>query len=80
MAEVEERIVRIKGHKGVKGLLITDENGKVLRTTMPQMTEGKPLASLVAQMVAELAVKARSVVRDLDPLNDMTFFRVRAKR
>ena len=35
MAEVEERIGRIKNHKGVKGLLIVDENGKFLRSTMP---------------------------------------------
>lgn len=34
MAEVEERILRIKQHRGVIGLLIVDENGKVLRTTM----------------------------------------------
>ena len=34
MAEVEERIHRISNHSGVKGLLIVDENGKVLRTTM----------------------------------------------
>ena len=34
MAEVEERIQRIKQHRGVIGLLIVDENGKVLRTTM----------------------------------------------
>ena len=31
MAEVEDRMQRITGHKGVKGLLIVDENGKILR-------------------------------------------------
>eukprot|EP00351_Strombidinopsis_sp_SopsisLIS2011_P004068 CAMPEP_0116878650 /NCGR_PEP_ID=MMETSP0463-20121206/10392_1 /TAXON_ID=181622 /ORGANISM="Strombidinopsis sp, Strain SopsisLIS2011" /LENGTH=44 /DNA_ID= /DNA_START= /DNA_END= /DNA_ORIENTATION= len=31
MAEVEERIARIKNAQGVKGLLITDDNGKLLR-------------------------------------------------
>ena len=34
MAEVEERIQRIDNHPSVKGLLIVDENGKILRTTM----------------------------------------------
>ena len=34
MAEVEERIGRIKQRDGVKGLLIVDENGKFLRSTM----------------------------------------------
>ena len=78
MAEVEERILRIKQHKGVMGLLIVDENGKVLRTTMnAQDKEQNPLQ--IAQKVTALAKKARSVVRDLDPHNDLTFFRVRGK-
>ena len=34
MAEVEERIARIKSHPGVQGLLIVDETGKFLRSTM----------------------------------------------
>ncbi len=78
MAEVEERIARIKNHKGVKGLLIVDENGKFLRSTMPSNNDTAP--KQYAQKVTELAKKARSVVRDIDPLNDLTFFRVRSKR
>ena len=30
--------------------------------------------------MTDLAKKARHVVRDLDPWNEMTFFRVRAKK
>jgi hypothetical protein len=33
-----------------------------------------------AEQVALLAAKARSVVRDLDPTNDLTFMRIRSKR
>lgn len=79
MAEVEERIARIKNHKGVKGLLIVDEQGKFLRSTMS--SQGNDTAPKhYASKVTELAQKARSVVRDLDPMNDLTFFRVRSKR
>ena len=79
MAEVEERISRIKNHKSVKGLLIVDENGKFLRSTMK--TDNNDTAPKhYAQKVTELAKKARSVVRDIDPMNDLTFFRVRSKR
>ena len=78
MAEVEERIGRIKNHKGVKGLLIVDENGKFLRSTMTNNKDTAP--KQYAQKVTELAKKARSVVRDIDPTNDLTFFRVRSKR
>ena len=79
MAEVEERIHRISNHTGVKGLLIVDENGKVLRTTM-QVSEQTANPRMIAEKVTKLAKKARSVVRDIDPLNDLTFFRVRARR
>merc|ERR1719273_729146 len=79
MAEVEERIHRISNHAGVKGLLIVDENGKVLRTTM-QPSEHTANPRMIAEKVTKLAKKARSVVRDIDPLNDLTFFRVRARR
>ena len=34
MAEVEERISRISQHKGIVGLIIVDDNGKILRTTI----------------------------------------------
>ena len=79
MAEVEERIARIKKHKGVIGLLIVDENGKFLRSTMnPSGNETMP--KHYATKITELAKKARSVVRDIDPLNDLTFFRVRSKK
>ncbi len=80
MAEVEERIARIKNHKGVKGLLIVDENGKFLRSTMSSSGSNDTAPKQYAQKVTELAKKARSVVRDIDPLNDLTFFRVRSKR
>lgn len=33
-----------------------------------------------AGLVSQLADKARSVVRDLDPTNDLTFLRVRTKK
>ena len=78
MAEVEERIHRIQHHEGVSALLIVDETGKILRTTMNPNDSKFP--NTIATSITALAKKARSVVRDLDPLNDLTFFRVRAKK
>ena len=79
MAEVEERIGRIKQRDGVKGLLIVDENGKFLRSTMSS-SGNDTTPKLYAQKISDLAKKARSVVRDIDPMNDLTFFRVRSKK
>ena len=81
MAEVEERITRIGAHQGVKLLLIVNENGKVLRFQQsPNQDSTVTTPQQIATAVTDLAKKARSVVRDLDPMNDMTFFRVRAKK
>ena len=78
MAEVEERIGRIKQRLGGKGgLLIVDENGKFLRSTMSSTNDTTP--KLYAQKISHLAKIARSVIRDIDPMNDLTFFRVRSK-
>ena len=80
MAEVEERIHRIKSHKNVLGLLIVDEDGKPLRSAMGGNSNNHPMPKQYAKKVTEIAKKARSVVRDIDPLNDLTFFRVRSKK
>ena len=79
MAEVEERITRIKNHKNVLGLLIVDEDGKFLRSTMSS-SNNDTMPKQYAKKVTELAKRARSVVRDIDPMNDLTFFRVRSKK
>ena len=79
MAEVDQRIQRIKQLKGVRGLLIVDENGKFLKSTM-SLSNNETAPKLYAQKITELAIRAKSVVRDIDPLNTLTFFRVRSKR
>ncbi len=88
MAEVEERIARISKHKGVVGIFVVDDSGKILRQTikMEKDQDGKEIypkdistPQQIAIKVSGLAKKARSVVRDIDPHNDLTFFRVRGK-
>ena len=78
MSEVEERITRIKQHKGVKGLLIVGDDGMIIRNTYNNSND--TASKTYAHHVSDLAKKARSVVRDIDPLDDLTFFRIKAKR
>ena len=82
MAEVEDRITRISNHQGVKMLLIVSEKQQLLRASQHPNEEkmNTPQLQNIASEVTTLAIKARHVVRDLDPTNDMTFFRVRAKK
>uniref|UniRef100_A0A061RIM5 Dynein light chain roadblock n=2 Tax=Tetraselmis sp. GSL018 TaxID=582737 RepID=A0A061RIM5_9CHLO len=72
-SEVDSILERIREHKGVKGYMIVDNKGKTLRTTF----DGD-LAQKYNKMIPQLAEMARSMVRDLDPQNDLEFLRIRS--
>eukprot|EP00698_Gefionella_okellyi_P022935 TRINITY_DN769_c0_g1_i1.p1 TRINITY_DN769_c0_g1~~TRINITY_DN769_c0_g1_i1.p1 ORF type:complete len:100 (+),score=20.87 TRINITY_DN769_c0_g1_i1:73-372(+) len=76
MSEVEETLKRVGQHKGVVGVVIANNEGKVIRSTMQDQTQQHQYAALMTQ----LAAKARSAIRDLDPLNDLTFLRIRSSK
>mmetsp|Transcript_20752 Transcript_20752/g.44992 ORF Transcript_20752/g.44992 Transcript_20752/m.44992 type:complete len:101 (+) Transcript_20752:172-474(+) len=75
MSEVEETINRIRTHKGVIGIVIVNAEGVPIRSTF----ESKQTLQY-SSLISQLALKARSIVRDLDPQNDLTFLRIRAKQ
>uniref|UniRef100_A0A0G4G2D1 Dynein light chain roadblock n=1 Tax=Chromera velia CCMP2878 TaxID=1169474 RepID=A0A0G4G2D1_9ALVE len=77
MSEIEEALERIQNHKGVSGVVIVNHEGKPLRAS--RSLEGEP-AKGYADLISQLTWKARSLVRDLDPQNALTFLRVRAKK
>jgi dynein light chain roadblock-type len=76
--EVEETLERIKGHKGVEGVIIVNSDGVPIRPSKGNMDE--KTTQKYAANIAQLTTKARSVVRDLDPQNDLTFLRIRSKK
>ena len=78
MAEVQDRIQRINNHTGVEGLIIADDQGN-LKHKPPKQNNPALKSQLYAQKIVELAKKARSVIRDIEPMNDLTFFRVRTR-
>jgi len=75
MSDVEETLKRISSHKGVQGIVIVNTEGIPIRSTMESA-----LTTQYAANLSQLAQKARSAVRDLDPQNDLTFLRVRTKK
>jgi len=75
MSEIEETLKRIQSHKGVIGIIIVNNEGIPIRSTLDN-NETAQYAALITQ----LAIKAKSTVRDLDPQNDMTFLRIRSKK
>merc|ERR1719422_852254 len=75
MSEIEEAISRIKTHKGVSGIVIVNAEGIPIRSDLE-----KSLANKYGKMISQLSDKARSLVRDLDPQNNLTFLRIRSKK
>ncbi|KAJ3191677.1 Dynein light chain roadblock-type 2 [Irineochytrium annulatum] len=74
-SEVEETIKRLSSHKGVEGIVIVNMEGIPIRTTLDNDKTVQHAA-----LITQLTAKARSVVRDLDPQNDLTFLRIRSKK
>jgi len=73
--EVEETMKRIQSHKGVVGTIVVNSEGIPIKTTLDNTTTVQ-----YAGLISSLSDKARSVVRDLDPSNDLTFLRIRSKK
>lgn len=58
-------------------LYVVNSDGIPIR---PSKGMDDELTHKYAANVAQLAAKARSVIRDLDPQNDLTFLRIRSKK
>lgn len=56
-------------------LIIIHFSGIPIKSTMDNTTTVQ-----YAGLISQLSDKARSVVRDLDPTNDLTFLRIRSKK
>lgn len=66
---------RIQSHKGVVGTIVVNGEGIPIKSTLDNTTTVQ-----YAGLISQLSDKARSVVRDLDPTNDLTFLRIRSKK
>ena len=73
--EVEEAVKRINSHKGVLGVLIVNNDGIPIKTTL------EPAETVQhAALVTHFAKKTKGVIKALDPDNELTFVRVRSKK
>jgi len=74
-SEVEDTLKRIQSHRGVIGTIVVNNEGIPIKSTLDNSTSVQ-----YAGLIQQLADKARSVVRDLDPSNDLMFLRMRTKK
>ena len=73
--EVEEAVKRINSHKGVMGVLVVNYDGVPIKTSM-EAAETVQHAALITHFTQ----KAKGVIKQLDPDNEVTFLRVRSKK
>jgi dynein light chain roadblock-type len=75
LAAVEEIFKRLQSHKGVIGVIIINSDGIAIRSTLDN-----DLTVQYAALMSQFTVKARGVVKNLDPDNELKFVRIRSKK
>ncbi|XP_013889183.1 dynein light chain roadblock-type 2 [Austrofundulus limnaeus] len=73
-SDVEETLKSIENHESVIGTVVVNAQGIPIKTTLDN---SKTIQ--YAGLLRDLTAMARSVVRDIDPQNDLTFLRIRSK-
>ncbi|KAA6376579.1 MAG: putative dynein light chain roadblock-type 2 [Streblomastix strix] len=79
--EVENTLQRINHHPGVLGIIVAQGDGKSSRCLHRE--EESPVArnkDNYSIYCTEICSQARSAVRDLDPVDDLRFLRIRTKK
>ena len=77
MSNIEETLERIRNAQGIQGFVIVDENGKVIRQSaaLPRTK-----AELYGKLINKLYMRGLHVVRDLNPLDDLKYLRLRGQK
>eukprot|EP01138_Halocafeteria_seosinensis_P016364 gb/GECG01016695.1/.p1 GENE.gb/GECG01016695.1/~~gb/GECG01016695.1/.p1 ORF type:complete len:105 (+),score=15.26 gb/GECG01016695.1/:1-315(+) len=75
MSAIEDTIERIRHQDGVQGFFIVDDDGVLLRCK----NLDKDYALEIANDVRGLVGNATHCVRDLDPTDELNFFRIKMK-
>lgn len=65
----------LRSKQGVIGILVMNSDGVPVRTTMDTT-----LTNSYSAVLSRLSDQSRSAIRDLDPLNEVTFIRMRSKK
>lgn len=85
MSEIEATITRINSYEGVERILViksSDQEDSSNATFVRSMSKGNAndqsdKAHLFRVKIPQIGKEARSMIRQLDPKNDLTFLRIR---
>ena len=73
--KVEETLNRINTHMGVLGVIIVNQKGVAIRSTMDQNATIE-----YGSLITQFYTKAAATVKSLHPEEDITFIRIRSNK
>ncbi|KAI7907555.1 uncharacterized protein BX663DRAFT_491281 [Cokeromyces recurvatus] len=73
--DVDETLKRISNKKGVKAVVILNNEGQAIRSTLDH-----DLTKQYGQLISTLVQQTRTTVATLDDQNELTFLRIRTKK
>ena len=74
-SEVEETLKRLVAHKGVIGTIIVNSDGIPIKSTLDSHT-----TTQYSGLINQLVEQARTMFKEIDSTNDLTFMRLRTKK
>lgn len=74
-SDVEEIFKTLQSQKGVMGIVVATSDGVPIKSTLDATTTTR-----YSTLITRLCSQARSTLRELDPGNDLTFFRMRTRK
>ena len=74
-SQASEILDRIQHHKGVRGVIVVNSDSMSVRSTMDNSATVQYIG-----MAKTLTTMSRSLVRDINPQDDLTILRVRTKK
>ena len=73
-SEVEETLKRLVAHKGVIGTIVVNTDGVPIKSTLDNATTVQ-----YSGLLNNLVDQAKTMFKELDPTNDLTFLRIKTK-
>jgi dynein light chain roadblock-type len=73
--EVDEIVKRLTSHKGVHGVVIANNQGATIKSTLDDT-----LANKYSALFRELISSVKHIVQNIDPADDLALLRVRTKK
>ena len=73
--ELDEILKRITEIKNIAGVIVVNSEGITVKSTLENS-----LSVQYSVLISQLSERAKSIVRDLDPANELTYLRIKSRK